>query len=121
MFLIALLVCLGIALLVNGGYTLFTFMSTRRGITHSRSEYIPTVTLLICAYNEEAVIAKKVENVARTNYLKEKLQVMFVNDHSSDRTREILDAEIRKIPFTTVVLDNEHDRSKPNALNFAFY
>jgi biofilm PGA synthesis N-glycosyltransferase PgaC len=50
----------------------------------------PSVTLLITAYNEEAVIEKKIENSLRLNYPCDKLQIIVAADGSSDRTPEIV-------------------------------
>jgi biofilm PGA synthesis N-glycosyltransferase PgaC len=50
----------------------------------------PSVTLLITAYNEEAVIEKKIENSLRLNYPRDKLQIIVAADGSSDRTPEIV-------------------------------
>ena len=49
-----------------------------------------SVTLLITAYNEEAVIEKKIENSLRLDYPHNKLQIIVAADGSSDRTPEIV-------------------------------
>lgn len=51
---------------------------------------LPSVTLLIAAYNEEAVIAKKLENSLSLNYPRQKLQILVAADGSDDRTEEIV-------------------------------
>jgi len=62
-------------------------------------EALPTVSLVIAAYNEEEVIAEKIENSLRLDYPREKLSVVVFSDASSDRTDEIVrsysDAGIR--------------------------
>jgi cellulose synthase/poly-beta-1,6-N-acetylglucosamine synthase-like glycosyltransferase len=54
---------------------------------------------VIAAYNEEEVIAEKIENSLRLDYPREKLSVVVFSDASSDRTDEIVrsysDAGIR--------------------------
>ena len=52
----------------------------------------PTVTILIAAHNEEAVIAGALEAVLDVDYPADRLRIMPVNDRSSDRTEEIIDA-----------------------------
>jgi cellulose synthase/poly-beta-1,6-N-acetylglucosamine synthase-like glycosyltransferase len=54
------------------------------------ADITPTVTLLIAAYNEEAVIADKLENCLALDYPAEKLQVLVAADGSTDRTVEIV-------------------------------
>ena len=51
---------------------------------------VPSVTLVIPAYNEEQVIDRKLENCLRLDYPKEKLQILVVADGSIDRTTEIV-------------------------------
>lgn len=50
----------------------------------------PEVTLLICAYNEEDVIAEKMANTRALEYPEGKLKVVFVTDGSNDHTNERL-------------------------------
>ena len=50
----------------------------------------PTVTLVIAAYNEEAVIGAKIENSLALDYPRDRLEVMVVSDASTDRTDEIV-------------------------------
>lgn len=47
---------------------------------------IPTVTLLIAAYNEEAVIEDKIKNSLELDYPPERFNVLIVTDGSSDST-----------------------------------
>ncbi len=54
-------------------------------------EDLPLVTLLIAAYNEELAIEDKIKNSLNLDYPKDRLQILIVNDGSSDRTRAILD------------------------------
>ena len=55
-------------------------------------ELLPPVTLMICAYNEEDVIAEKMENIRQIDYPREKLCVMWVTDGSNDSSNELLSA-----------------------------
>jgi cellulose synthase/poly-beta-1,6-N-acetylglucosamine synthase-like glycosyltransferase len=50
---------------------------------------LPSVSLVIAAYNEETVIERKILNGLSIEYPQEKLQFVFVSD-STDRTNEIL-------------------------------
>ncbi len=51
---------------------------------------IPHVTLLIPAYNEEAVIAQKLENSLQLDYPQDRLQILVTADGSDDRTPDIV-------------------------------
>ena len=57
-----------------------------------QDEELPTMTLMICAYNEEDVVKEKMENTLALDYPKDKLQIMWVTDGSNDRTNELLAA-----------------------------
>lgn len=50
----------------------------------------PSVTLLITAYKEEDVIAKKLDNTLAIQYPPECLQILVAADESEDRTVEII-------------------------------
>jgi cellulose synthase/poly-beta-1,6-N-acetylglucosamine synthase-like glycosyltransferase len=49
----------------------------------------PTVTVIVAAYNEESVIAGRIENLLALDYPREKMQIVVSSDASSDRTEEI--------------------------------
>ena len=55
-------------------------------------EELPTMTLMICAYNEQDVVAEKMQNTRALDYPKDKFRVMWVTDGSNDRTNELLTA-----------------------------
>ena len=45
--------------------------------------------MIIAAYNEDACIARKVENTLALDYPRERLEIIVASDGSSDRTDEI--------------------------------
>ena len=49
----------------------------------------PSVAIVIAAYNEEASIARRIENLLVLDYPADKLQIVVSSDASSDRTEEI--------------------------------
>jgi cellulose synthase/poly-beta-1,6-N-acetylglucosamine synthase-like glycosyltransferase len=49
----------------------------------------PTVAVIVTAYNEEATIARRIENLLALDYPREKLQIVVTSDASTDRTEEI--------------------------------
>ncbi|MGA6987875.1 MAG: glycosyltransferase, partial [Terriglobales bacterium] len=50
----------------------------------------PSVSLLVAAYNEAAVIAEKVRNSLALDYPAAKLEVVIASDGSEDATAEIV-------------------------------
>lgn len=49
----------------------------------------PSVTWVVPSYNEEDIIADKIENLLGLDYPREKLQIMVITDGSTDQTPEI--------------------------------
>lgn len=72
---------------------------------------LPTMTLMICAYNEEEVVAEKMQNTLALDYPKDKLRIMWVTDGSNDHTNELLAA----YPEVDIVFSPER-RGKTAAL-----
>ncbi|MBD3868567.1 MAG: glycosyltransferase family 2 protein [Acidobacteria bacterium] len=58
----------------------------------------PRVTVLIPAHNEEAVIAVLLDALLESDYEKDKLRILPINDRSEDRTREIVDRFAERHP-----------------------
>ena len=54
------------------------------------SNDLPTVTLLIAAWNEEDIIEEKIQNSFNLNYPPDKLQFLFITDGSTDQTPQII-------------------------------
>ena len=63
----------------------------RKGSKAEGSEELPKVSILISAYNEEAVIERKIQNLLELDYPKEKLEILIGDDGSADRTAEIVE------------------------------
>ena len=76
-----------------------------------QDDELPTMTLMICAYNEEDVVAEKMENTLAIDYPKDKLRIMWVTDGSNDHTNELLSA----YPEVDIVFSPER-RGKTAAL-----
>ena len=55
-----------------------------------RAPHEPVVSLVICAYNEERDIRRKLEECVATDYPADKLEVIVASDGSTDRTDDIV-------------------------------
>ncbi|MDQ7036644.1 MAG: hypothetical protein Q9P01_17980 [Anaerolineae bacterium] len=74
---------LGLTLYVYVGYPVIVGLWARLwGQSIERADIVPKVTLIIAAYNEEVVIAEKIENSLQLDYPSEQLQIMVVADGS---------------------------------------
>ena len=72
---------------------------------------LPTMTLMICAYNEEDIVKEKMANTLALDYPKDKFRTMWVTDGSNDHTNELLAA----YPEVDIVFSPER-RGKTAAL-----
>lgn len=60
------------------------------------SHALPSVSIVIAAYNEEKIIAKKLENCLQLDYPSERIEVFVASDGSSDRTNDIVKTHLSK-------------------------
>jgi cellulose synthase/poly-beta-1,6-N-acetylglucosamine synthase-like glycosyltransferase len=59
-------------------------------IIFSREEKLPSISILIPAYNEEQVIEEKIQNIFNSDYPSDRLEVLVGSDSSTDKTNEIV-------------------------------
>jgi cellulose synthase/poly-beta-1,6-N-acetylglucosamine synthase-like glycosyltransferase len=78
---------------------------------------LPLVTILIPARNEEKVIAETVSCIFRLDYPADKMELMIINDGSTDRTREILESLGEKRLKVINIPLNESGQGKSRVLN----
>lgn len=76
--------------------------------------FVPDVTFLVAAYNEEDFISEKIANSLAMDYPAAKIQFIFVTDGSSDNTNEI----ISQHPRITLFYDPQR-KGKMAAVNRA--
>ena len=75
---------------------------------------LPTVTLLICALNEEKVIWRTLGHAVALNYPKDKLRIVVVSDGSTDSTADV----VRQFAGSGVqLIDQARRRGKVTNLN----
>lgn len=69
-------------------------------IKDHKGEYLPKVSLIMAAYNEEAYIERKINNCLSLDYPANKLEIIIGSDGSDDRTNEIVNKySIKGISF----------------------
>ena len=83
-------------------------------------ERLPSVTIVVPAYNEEAFIADKIRNLAILDYPQDRLQIIVASDGSMDATYEIasttaLEPECRHLSIQVVRF--EENQGKVAVLN----
>lgn len=82
---------LGALAWTHAGYPLAVAALARLRPRRPRIEdIVPDVTVVVAAWNEEAVIAHRVENLLAQDYPPDRLEIVVASDGSSDRTDEIV-------------------------------
>ena len=93
--LIIILICSSLLILhTYVFYPLFMILiyrnSNHNQLLFYSDDELPSIAILIAAYNEEKVIEKKILSVFNTNYPSSKLKVFIGSDASTDRTDQII-------------------------------
>lgn len=88
--------------------------------TSRKRDYLPTVTVLIPAHNEERYIAQTLDSVINSVYPASKLSVIVINDGSTDDTAKKVKQFIKAYSGSIAVrLLNQKNKGKAAALNRA--
>ncbi|MBT7238136.1 glycosyltransferase family 2 protein [Candidatus Woesearchaeota archaeon] len=77
----------------------------------------PFVSLITPAYNEEKSVAETINALLKLDYPKDKLEIIVVNDGSTDKTKEIVMEFVKK--YDRVKLLNKKNSGKADSLNQA--
>lgn len=83
------------------------------------SSRMKTVSVLIPMHNEEQVLEYALEALLECDYDRDRLEIIPINDNSTDRTKELLDEYHRKYEFIRPIHRDCPDRGKPVGLNDA--
>ncbi|WP_100374300.1 glycosyltransferase family 2 protein [Bacillus sp. FJAT-45037] len=105
--------------LMQGGYL---FSRRYKEINDSCLENTPVqplVSILIPAHNEEVVIEETIKAMVRLDYPKDKLEIIIINDYSSDLTGTIADDYASEHTFIKVIHNKPpfSGKGKSGALN----
>lgn len=105
--------------------TIFMFVGARkiRRTKIYENDYIPFVTVLVPARNEENNIENCLRSLAESNYPSDKFEIIAINDRSSDRTLEIMQKIASSFPNIKVLnitdeQQKENLRGKAGALHY---
>ncbi|MBS1621590.1 MAG: glycosyltransferase family 2 protein [Bacteroidetes bacterium] len=113
-------ICFALLFYCYAGYPLFLFLiNSIKRILKKKSPFdepydLLPVTLIVAMHNEAAVIEKKIQNTLAIRYPKEKLQVLFVDDGSTDGTSDF----VIKYPFIQL-LQQDTRKGKTAAIKTA--
>jgi cellulose synthase/poly-beta-1,6-N-acetylglucosamine synthase-like glycosyltransferase len=84
---------LGALAWTHAGYPLAAAFAARLGARRVGRDdaYVPTVSVIVPAWNEQAVIERRLDNLLTLDYPVEKLELVVASDASEDRTDELVE------------------------------
>ncbi|MBS1948955.1 MAG: glycosyltransferase family 2 protein [Bacteroidetes bacterium] len=119
---IVLWVCIGIVFYSYVGYGIILWIIVKikavfrkpKSNIEGNNSFEPEITLIVSAFNEEAIIESKIKNTFQLSYPDDKLKLIFITDGSNDSTPEI----VKKYPGIQLLHLPER-RGKVAAMNRA--
>lgn len=73
------------------------YVSANKKIEKNES-YEPKITIIVAARNEEQVITGVLKSLNELDYPEQKTEIIIVNDHSTDKTQEVIDSFVKDKP-----------------------
>lgn len=81
---------------------------------------LPTVTVIIPAYNEGMDVAKSIDSIARSNYPRHKLQIIAIDDGSKDDTWHHMESAARRHADIVCAIKMDKNGGKRQGLRVGF-
>jgi len=91
----------------------------KAAVTKRNAAYQPRVSILIPAHNEERVIGRILQGMTKLTYPKDNMQVIVIDDASTDNTGEIAEGYAKPHNYIEVIHRNQSEggKGKASALN----
>jgi len=70
------------------------------------SQQLPNVSILVPAYNEAEVISRKLQNIAALDYPREKIELILIDDCSTDKTFDIAERAFGGLNYPGKIIKN---------------
>src|SRR3989344_3384086 len=107
-----------IGLVATSFFVLSFFSNAKKSKSLYTDNELPTVSVLIPAYNEEESIAPTRDAILAVDYPKDKLEIIFIDDGSKDGTLRVAQRYIKK-GIKVFHKENDPIGKKGSAMNFA--
>ena len=78
---------------------------------------LPNISIVVCAYNEERNIRKKIQSVIECSYPDDKIELIIVNDASRDKTEEVARDTLKNVHIKWEIHTNDKQQGKNKSLN----
>ena len=107
-----------IGLVATSFFVLSFFSNAKKSKSLYTDNELPTVSVLIPAYNEEESVAPTLDSILAVDYPKDKLEIIFIDDGSKDGTLRVAQRYIKK-GIKVFHKENDPTGKKGSAMNFA--
>ena len=100
-------------------YPLILFVFNKKNkdeLFYTEKDELPKVSILISIFNEESVIAEKIDSILKSEYPADKIQILIGSDNSTDKSNEIVEKYAEKIKFLQFFPFKER-QGKPGVIN----
>ena len=113
-----------ILLLISGFPYLYYLIGIKFGkktspVSVLNEDQYPPVSVIISAYNEEKIIAERLENLIEGGYPLEKFELIFIDDNSSDNTKKLAESRLADLGINCRVFSNDSRKGTNRSYNFA--
>ena len=114
-------ICVGALFHSYVGYPVFLFLMVKlkepkQFKTFTEKDNLPKISVLMAAYNEEAVIEQKIRSIFKTTYPEHLIELLIGSDNSTDNTNNIIEKLSEK--FAQIKFTNfENRQGKVNIIN----
>jgi len=79
----------------------------------------PDISIIMSAYNEGQVISKRIANIQECHYPKERIEIIFVDDCSSDDTKNLAESCLERSGIKYQLIANSERLGTNRSYNFA--
>ena len=93
---------------------IFIFLSSRSKLKSEVAKEFPFISVVIPAYNKEEVIVKTINSIFNLHYPKNKLEVIIVDDGSTDKTYKIA----KQFTSKNLKVFTKQNKGKSHTLNY---
>ena len=93
---------------------IITFLKSKSKLKSEITKEFPFISVVIPAYNKEEVIVKTINSVINLDYPKDKLEIIVVDDGSTDKTYRIAN----QFENENLKVFTKENKGKSNTLNF---
>jgi len=101
-------------------YTVIMYIFSKKKERPVEIGHLPDITMIIPMYNEEKIIKEKIENTSQLDYPADKLNIILLDDHSTDNSKNISLKTIKEKSLNAQVIESRGGKGKARALNWLF-